>query len=188
MSANVWKLAALTLLSAVLVGCATPAPPYPTLVDNIEALKRVSAPPVGVGAFTVKSDVVGARSIGLRADSMTSPVGNDFAAYLADALQKELTLAGKLNPGSATVISGQLLKNDIAAGGMLTNSGEIEARFVVRHSDQERYNAVHRVEATWDSSFLGGVAIPKARQQYPMLVQKLLSKLFGDSLFQAALQ
>lgn len=129
---TLWRWAALALLSAVLVGCAAPAPLYQPSVDNLETLKRTAAPASSVGAFTVKADTAGARSIGLRADSMTSPVGNDFAAYLADALQKELTLAGKWDAASATVVTGQLLKNDIAAGGMVTNSGEIEARFIVR--------------------------------------------------------
>ena len=29
---------------------------------------------------------------------MTSPVGSDYAAYLAEALRQELALAGKLDP------------------------------------------------------------------------------------------
>lgn len=35
---------------------------------------------------------------------------------------------------------------------------------------------------------MGAIAIPKAQQQYPALVQKLLSLLWGDSDFQAALK
>ena len=89
---------------------------------------------------------------------------------------------------SIKVIAPSMLQNDIAAGGMATNSGEIEARFIVRRDNQERYNAVQRVTDTWESSFVGAVAIPKAQQQYPVLVQKLLAQLFGDVQFQAAIK
>lgn len=119
---------------------------------------------------------------------MQSSVGGDYAAYLADALQQELRLAGKLNPASNLEISGQLLKNDIAAGGFSTNSGEIEARFIVKNDGVQRYDKVQRAELSWDSSFMGAIAIPKAQQQYPAIVQKLLSLLWGDSDFQAAVK
>jgi hypothetical protein len=36
---------------------------------------------------------------------------------------------------------------------------------------------------SWDSSFVGAIAIPRAQQQYPMIVQKLLATLWGDAKF-----
>lgn len=119
---------------------------------------------------------------------MESSVGTDYAAYLADALQKELKLAGKLDPSSKLEISGQLLKNDISAAGIITNSGEIEARFVVKNDGVQRYDQVKRAELSWDSSLLGAIAIPRAQQQYPVIVQKLLALLWGDASFQEALK
>ena len=41
---------------------------------------------------------------------------------------------------------------------------------------------------SWDSSFMGAVAIPKAQQQYPLIVQKLLTMIWTDADFQAALK
>lgn len=181
-----------SLLSCVAIaalllstGCAIKAPQYNASLDNIEQLKKAPAS-VKVGSFTVQSGTSG--SIGLRGNQMDSPVGSDYAAYLADALQKELKLAGKLDPNSKLEISGQLLKNDIAAAGILTNSGEIEARFVVKNDGVQRYDQVKRADLSWDSSLLGYIAIPKAQQQYPLIVQRLLALLWGDANFQEALK
>lgn len=167
-------------------GCAMQAPRYQPSLDNVELLKKSVGAPVALGAFTVQPGVSG--SIGLRANSMTSSVGGDYAAYLGDALTQELKLAGKLDAASKLEISGVLLKNDIAAGGLATNSGEVEARFMVKNAGAQRYDKVKRAELSWESSFLGSVAIPKAQQQYPLIVQKLLSLLWGDADFQAALK
>ena len=103
--------AALALLSA----CTTPAPMYTASVENAENLKKLAA--TSVGEFQLAMSGSGATSISLRADSMVSPVGGNYAAYLAEALRTELSLAGKLDPKSPFEITGSLLKNDIAAGG-----------------------------------------------------------------------
>jgi len=163
------------------------APPYQPSLDNVELLKK-TASPTALGSFTVQAGGPGVVAIGLRGSSMNSPVGADYAAYLAGALYQELQLAGKLNPKSNVVITGLLLKNDIAAGGLSTNSGEIEAQFTVINGGQERYRGTHRAEMSWESSLFGAVAIPKAQQQYPLLVQKLLTQLWADARFQAALK
>ena len=177
---------ALIVLAPVLAaGCAMQAPPYQPSLDNVEILKK-TAGPTALGSFTVRPGAEGVVSIGLRGSSMNSPVGADYAAYLASALSQELQLAGKLDPKSKVVITGLLLKNDIAAGGMSTNSGEIEAQFTVVNDGQERYRGTHRAEMSWESSFIGAVAIPKAQQQYPLLVSKLLAQLMADARFQAA--
>lgn len=175
-------------LATLSVGCAMQAPPYSPLVDHAEVLRKTGTTGVSIGSFSVQPGAVGATGIGLRGNTMSSPIGADYAAYLADALQRELTLAGKLDAKSRIVVTGVLLKNDIAAGGFSTNSGEIEASFVVVNDGQERYRRTHRAETTWDSSFVGAVAIPKAQVQYPVLVQKLLGQLFSDAAFAAALR
>lgn len=177
-------LAGMAMLS-LFSGCALQAPRYQPSIDNVDALKKAPTS-VALGSFTVQAGVGG--PITLRANSMTSPVGANYAAYLADALQQELTLAGKLDPKSTIEISGVLVKNDIAAGGVSTNSGEVEARIVVTNNGTQRFDKVKRAELSWESSFAGAIAIPKAQQHYPMIVQKLLAQLWGDADFQAALK
>jgi hypothetical protein len=178
------------LAAAVLAmqGCAVKSGSYQPTIDNVELLKRGNGRAVALGSFTVQAGAQGGASISLRGNPMNPAVGSDYAAYLADALKQELVLAGKLDPKSDLVIAGTLLKNDIAAGGLSTNSGEIEARFVVRSAGAVRYDAVKRADASWESSFAGAVAIPKAQQQYPQLVAQLLNKLMADPQFIAALR
>lgn len=181
------RLAVALGVAMLAAGCSTPAPRYTPSADNMELIKQVPAP-VALGAFTVQAGSPTATSIGLRGSNMVSPVGAGYADYLADALRQELQLAGKLDAKSKVEITGLLLKNDIAAAGISTNSGEIEARFSVRQQGQLRYEKTHRAESTWDSSFMGAIAIPLAKQQYPMLVQKLLRQLLSDAEFINALQ
>lgn len=181
------RLMLAAVASALASGCAIQAPPYQPSLDNVEILKK-SASPAALGNFTVQAGGAGVVSISLRGSGMNSPVGTDYAAYLANALSQELQLAGKLDAKSKVVITGLLIKNDISAGGFSTNSGEMEAQFTVIVDGQERYRGTHRAELSWDSSFIGGIAIPKAQQQYPMLVQRLLTQLMADTRFQAALK
>jgi hypothetical protein len=178
----------LVLLAVLLHGCALQAPAYSPNASAIERARNSGVQPATVGGFTVRPGATGADSISLRGNPMASPVGSNYAAYLAEALRTELRLAGKLDPKSTLEISGELLSNDIAAGGFSTNSGHIEARFIVKVGGQTRYDAVKRVEESWDSSFVGAVAIPKAQQQYPVLVQQLLGTLWADPKFVAALK
>lgn len=181
-------LAPAALAAAVLLpGCAIQTPAYVPSIDHVEQLKK-SAAPVAIGAFTVSAGQAGATTIGLRGSPMASSVGSDYAAYLADALRQELLLAGKLDAKSRLVLGGVLTRNDISAGGVSTNSGEIEARFTVTVDGRERYRRSHRADLSWDSSFVGAIAIPKAQQQYPLLVQKLIGQLLADPDFIAALQ
>ncbi|GCL61712.1 hypothetical protein [Pseudaquabacterium pictum] len=181
-------LAAMLVTAALASGCAIQAAVYQPSIANVEQIKKLNPQPIKVGTFQVKSGAEGASSISLRGNPMQSPVGGDYAAYLADALRQELVLAGKFKPDAGIDVRGELLKNDIAAGGFSTNSGEIEVRFIVLRGNEERYNSVLRASDSWDSSFVGAVAIPKAQQQYPVLVQKLLTTLFADARFQAAIR
>jgi hypothetical protein len=182
------KAAAALLAIALLHGCALKAPAYSPSVANVESMKKSGMRLVALGSFTVQAGATGGSSIGLRGNPMTSPVGADYAAYIGEALRQELVLAGKLDPKSDTEIAGTLMKNDIAAAGISTNNGEIEARFVVRRAGALRYDAVKRSESSWESSFIGGIAIPRAQQQYPVIVQQLVTKLLADPQFVAALQ
>jgi hypothetical protein len=188
LTTRTWLAGGLVAAALAMQGCAITSAPYQPSIDNVELMKKAGPRTMALGSFTVQAGAPGATAIGLRGASMNSSVGADYAAYLADALKQELVLAGKLDPKSDLVIAGTLLKNDIAAGGISTNSGEIEARFVVRSGGAVRYDAVKRADASWESSFAGAIAVPKAQQQYPQLVAQLLNKLMSDPQFIAALR
>jgi hypothetical protein len=177
----IWALAFMT-------GCAIVTPPYQPSIANVTTLKQAGSAGAAVGAFTVQAGIQGANSLGIRGSSMSSSVGGHYGDYLAEALKRELDLAQRLDPKSKVEISGVLLKNVLSAGGISRNDGEIEARIVVRRDGQVRYDKTQRATAEWESSFAGAVAIPKAQQQYPVVVQNLLAALYADTDFLAAIR
>lgn len=188
MNTNSFARTAVAITAAALLSaCAIKAPVYQPSIDNVEALKRVPSK-VAVGTFKIQPGAEGASSISLRGSPMSSPVGSDYAAYLAEALKRELVLAGKFDAASRIEIGGVLLKNDIAAGGVSTNSGEMQVRFTVTREGQSRYDRTLSTTLTWDSSFVGAIAIPKAQESYPRIVQKLISTLLADADFQNAVK
>ncbi|MBX3586183.1 MAG: hypothetical protein KF796_06035 [Ramlibacter sp.] len=174
--------------SAAMVGCASPAPNYAPSIDNVEALKKSGAAPVGTGPITVAADLPGGTSLGLRGSSLVSSVGANYGDYVAAALRQELELAKLYDPKSGVQISGALLKNNINAGGISTADGQIEARFVVRANGQVKFDKIKRVDHQWESSFMGAVAIPAAANNYPVMVQKLIAALVKDPDFTAAIR
>jgi hypothetical protein len=176
-------------VSALLVGCAGPAPNYSPSIDNVETLKKAgSVVSVKTGEIGVAPGMKGANSISLRANSIVSPVGAHYGDYLAAALRQELDMAKLNNPQSGVEISGTLLKNNIDAGGLSTNQGQMEARFLVMSAGQVRFNKVKRIEHQWESAFAGAVAIPLAANNYPVMVQKLVRSLVTDPDFIKAIR
>ena len=123
----------------------------------------------------------------MRGSSMTSPYEGSYANYLAEAIKAELVMAGKLAPGSDVEISGVLLKNDIDAATSV-GTGDIQARFLVKRNGQVRYDQVKTAQNKWESSFAGAVALPRAVQEYPRMVQALLGELYSDKAFLQALK
>lgn len=186
-----WRSAATllaTLALTVLVGCAGPAPNYAPSIDNVEKLKQSGMDPVRTGTVSVAPELKTGQSISIRANTMVSGVGNHYGDYLASALRQELELAKLYNAQSGTEVSGTLLRNDISAGGFTTNSGEIAARFLVKRGDQVRFDKVVQVRHEWEGAFAGAVAIPRAANNYPVMVQKLIGMLLADSDFLAAIR
>ncbi|MES2943019.1 MAG: hypothetical protein V4772_09150 [Pseudomonadota bacterium] len=172
------------VVSVFLTGCAGPAPNYLASIDNVEALKKVgSGVLVKTGAIGVTAGMPGADGMKLRAATMVSPVGANFGDYIAAALRQELELAKLYNPQSGVEITGTLIKNNIDAGGISSNEGQIEARFLVTADKKVRFDKVKKVERTWESSFAGPVAIPLAANNYPLMVQSLISSLVTDPDF-----
>ena len=181
-------LAGAALGVAAMSGCAVKAPSYAPSITNVSTLKTSGTTPVALGTFSVRSGTAGGSSISLRGHNMRSPVGADYAAYVAEALRADLEMAKRLDPKSTIEITGLLLKNEVDANGMSKGDGEIQAQFIVRRDGQVRFDKVKSGKAEWESSFAGAVAIPRAAQNYPFLVQSLLSSLYADADFVAAIR
>jgi hypothetical protein len=173
--------------AVLLTACSMVAPPYAPDVDNIQSLKNVPNAQARVGAFESQAGMKNPYPVPLRADSMKSPVGASFGAYLADAMTKELTMAGKLAPNSDVEITATLLENDVSTG-VATGTATLSARFVVTRGGNVRYDQIKSAHTEWGSAFAAMIAIPKAREEYPLAVQKLLGALYADPAFQSAIQ
>lgn len=176
------------LAGALASGCSLMAPHYSASIDNVQKLKDAGDFASRVGGFDASPDKANANPISLRGSSLASPYSDSYAAYLAEAIRQELALAGKLRPDADIEISGMLLKNDIDTSGINIATGDIEARFIVKQGASVRYDKVKTIHDEWESAFVGAVAIPRAQQQYPKLVQLLLAALYADPEFLQALK
>lgn len=173
-----------TIFSA---GCSMMAPQYSASIDNVQFLKKAGDFTASVGEFTSSNDKENANPISIRGSSLNSPYQNSYAAYLAEAIKQELSIAHKLSTKANIELSGTLTKNDIDAVAGTAHS-DIEARFIVKNNGVVSYDQVKSVHHEWESSFFGNIAIPRAVQEYPNMVQKLLAALYADRAFINALK
>jgi len=173
---------------AVLTGCA--AVPLGTPIasmENIQSAKSAGLGPTAVGEFKLATgkDARIDKEVGIRGSTVVSPYGQSLAAYLGETLKTELAAAGLLDAASTTVIKGFLTESTLDAG-IGEGKGSLAARFVVVRGSDTRYDKELRVNAVWESSFVGAVAIPTARNEYTLLYRKLVGMLLADPEFRKA--
>lgn len=181
-------IAAMLGLAAFSSGCSMVAPRYSASLENVQKIKAAATQAARVGTFESTQGKGNANPISLRGSSMASPYESSYAKYLAEALKQELSLAGKLTPDAVIEVSGALQQNDINIPAVGPGNGDIAARFVVTRGGERKYDQVKSIHDTWDSSFVGAVAIPRAQERYPSMVQKLLAELYSDPAFIQALK
>ena len=59
---------------------------------------------------------------------------------------------------------------------------------MVKKDGHMTFNKVVEVKHQWDSSFMGGIAIPNGVNNYPVMLQMLFTKLIADPEFIAVLK
>jgi hypothetical protein len=185
---NIKRVAAAVSL-ALLFGCTTVMPPPIASGENSQALRAANLAPTNVGTFKLASGRPPLMDVelsgGLRGGNIAAPSGS-YAQHLKEALRAELQSAGLLDPKSKYVIEGQLSdsKVDAAIG---TGTARLAARFQVIREGQVLFDKELTVEDSWDSSFIGAVAIPLAIERYSATYRTLVAKLLSDSDFRRAL-
>jgi hypothetical protein len=175
-------------VSVLGTGCSMMAPQYSASLDNVQMLKDTGNYTARVGEFTSSKDKANANPLTIRGSSLVSPYQESYANYIAEAIRQELSLAKKMSSDASVEISGILLKNDLDASGFTLGFAEIQARFIVKRSGQVRYDQMKSVRHEFPSSFAGAIAIPRAVQEYPVTIQKLLASLYTDKAFINALK
>ena len=184
-----WHVSVL-LAAGALAGCATgPIGAHQPSMSNIQTLRASTLAPASVGEFAPATELPAARdkSVSVRGSTLSSPTSGSFSAYLKEALVADLRSAGKYDPAARIVISGQLAKNELNAGGVSTASSTIAAKFAVTREGATLYDKLISASHEWPSSFVGAIAIPEAINQYTEMYSRLLEKLFADEEFKAAL-
>ncbi len=173
---------------AMLTGCAQIKLGAPVAsVDNIQKAKAIGMAPAAVGEFALAASKPKAMDEGLnvRSNTVSSPFQNSFAQYLKEALSAELKAAGLFDPSSKIVIQGWLTDSQLDAA-MAQGTGKLAARFVVMRAGKSVYDKELKTSATWESSFVGAMAIPAAVNEYSGLYRRLIGQLLDDPAFRAA--
>jgi hypothetical protein len=176
-----------TLLMLFLAACVSPpAAKYQPAIDNTRILLGQSAR-LAVGKFSAAPGVSN-HALAVRTSELTGG-GSDgaFSTYLHDAIVVELQTSGRYDDSSQLRISGVLTRNELSSG-IATGTAAVGAEFALTRNDEVCFKKTLVAEHTWDSSFLGVVAIPAAFGNYPTTVQKLLGELFADPDFIAAIR
>ncbi len=184
------RLASVAVVSLALFGCATVKMPVPETAsaDNVSTLHNASLVPAKAGSFTLAAGKPASMDTtldGLRGSSL-EPGNGSFAKSLREELVVDLKAAGLYDDASNAVISGQLTDSSVDAA-IGTGTGRLGAHFTVTRDGKTAYDKTIVVDAKWDSSFVGAIALPAAIQQYTALYKSLAGKLFADPDFQKAL-
>jgi hypothetical protein len=189
LSSNASRVGAVLLLAA-LSGCAI-APlgaPVPSM-DNIARARAARLPPLAVGSFALAPGKPRGmdEKISIRSNTLHSPFGSSFAAYLKEAVATDLRAAGLLDPASPVTVSGQLTDSDISVPIGEAN-GTVAARFLVTKGTATVYDKELRARATWSAPYIGVEAVPMALNRYQLLYRDLTAMLFSDPDFQSAVR
>lgn len=187
-----WKFCKLFGASALLLqvlGCTSVMPPPMASGEHAQALRAANLAPSTVGTFKLAvgrpASMDTELSGGLRGSNVSAPSGS-YSQHLKDTLKAELQSAGLLDLQSKLVIEGQLTdsKVDAAIG---TGTSRLAARFQVLREGTVLFDKELSVEDSWESSFAGAVALPRAIERYSASYKALVGKLLNDVEFRRAL-
>lgn len=176
--------------AAALYGCAAVQMPPPTAsAEMVEKLRTTNVTPAKAGNFTLAAGKPAEmdRTVGGLRGSSLSPASGSYSQQLKDELVVALKAAGLYEEASPVVIEGQLTDSQVDAA-IGTGTARLAARFTVTRSGQRVYDQELAVDARWESSFVGAVALPEAINRYSALYKALITKLFDDPAFRAAMK
>lgn len=156
--------------------------------STVEKLRAAGLAPAQVGTFRLaagKDPAMDTSLSGLRGSTL-APAKGTWSQLLKDTLVTELTASGLYDAASRSVIEGQLTDSRVDAA-IGTGTGRLAAHFTVTNGGRTLFDKEVAAEASWDSSFMGAVAIPAAMNHYGALFKTLVAKLVDDPDFRRAL-
>jgi hypothetical protein len=189
---NEMRLIAISLLTLTFLittsGCSTTAPNYQGSRKNAESLSNLPNTKIGVSTFTDSNNSDNKKQLSMRGNTVNSPYGESYASYIENAIRTDLILAGRHSNDSDLRIAGVVIKNDVDASGINIGTGISEVEITFSNKSRvvlkKRFSQDHQ----WESSFVGAVAIPRAMNEYGVLIEKLIHRIFSDGDFIKAIR
>lgn len=176
-----YKILFSIVMIGLMSGCTMNAVQYQPDFNLVNDMKDNELKKMNVGEISSASPKV--NKISVRGSSMVSTFNNSYADYLEVALREQLQQADLYDASSSIAIAGELLTNKINAAGFSVGTATISAQFKVESSGYVVFDKVISIMHEWESSFVGAIAIPNAQNNYPIAVQKLITKLMSDPDF-----
>lgn len=187
MAVSYLRALAICAIAVLATGCAQlKAPPYGTDFAALEQLKAAKPGSAKVMKVEPTDPADPVNNLSLRGTPLNSASGT-FSKYLEEALVQDLKEISAYDPQSHTQIDAKILANDIDVRGFSTGTGVMEVEFRITRDGGPRLKKIYKAETSFDSSFMGAVAIPAGQAAYPQLVRELLRKVYTDPQFLAAL-
>ena len=187
MFVSYFRVFAICAVAVLATGCAQlKAPPYGADYAALEQLKAAKPGSANVLKVEPTDPAAQVNNLSLRGTPLNSASGT-FSKYLEEALVQDLKEISAYDPQSQTQIDAKILANDIDIRGFSMGSGVMEIELRVLRSGEQRLKKTYKAETSFESSFMGAVAIPAGQAAYPQLVRELLRKVYADPQFLAAL-
>ncbi len=181
------RLVPLYACALLVSGCAQYlAGPYSA---DYETLDRMKAAKPGTAAVATVQPVEPSHPVNrlsMRGAALLSPSGT-FAKYLEDALIADLKEAQAYDAASRTVLHAVILKNDLDVSGVSTGSATMEVQLSVTRDGQRRLDKRYQAVISFDSHFMGNIAVPAGQAAYSGVVRQLLRNVYADPQFVAAI-
>ncbi len=174
--------------AAGLTGCASTLPASSASPQVVEQLRATPLAAARTDDFRLADGVDPSidKSLGIRASTL-NPTSGTFSGQLKDEITTELKAAGVYSDTSDIVISARLTENMVESS-VPKGKGRLAAHFTITRAGRQVYDKTLASDATWESSVIGAVGIPAARQGYGSLYHDLAGKLFSDPDFKNALK
>lgn len=117
--------------------------------------------------------------IELRGATMISPYGS-YNNYIVKSLSEQLSQSDLYSPKSEIIISVSLIKNKSDIWGFSEGNYSIIANFKILKNEKIIYDENVESRHSFSSHFVGQIAIENAIKNYPIAIQKLISKFLSD--------
>jgi hypothetical protein len=141
---------------------------------------------IGVSTFTDSNNADNKKQLSMRGNTVNSPYGQSYASYIENAIRTDLILAGRNSNDPDMRIAGVVIKNDVDASGINIGTGISEVEITFSNKSKVLLKKRFSQDHQWESSFVGAVAIPRAINEYGVMIEKLINRIFSDSEFMKA--